>query len=350
MTSSKRATNLFLNMIYHDHGVYHYGGTVSGIVGMMGSGKSTLFQQISQWARYIPDASKDSLINRLLSGRTSKIRTEPETVIYRGRQYDHFSCLFPNNWMKSYPNYPYEPKPVNIYIHENDDLVFCYKGSDGKDYEIPHIPSVKTYGNAYDLCQKMDRGAINIVYEPTKYRIPEVLIEYLEQKSMERKMRDMPVKPAVFWYELARVLLMEKADADYYTIMIDEFHQVCPSDSQKDYWHLAAMFQEALLDFRKSNVSFFGSTHDTELVDYRIVHRIIWFIWLKGSTPSKRSRVYAEAIAKLKKGEGWIEQIRGEYDRFEFNRIPGQPPLVHCIDINANKVRLEELPDEMAFA
>jgi hypothetical protein len=341
-----RSLTLWLELICHDHGVNFHGGEQGCACGAMGSGKSTLCLKIAQEACYCPECNKKDLIEYALDTektRAKNVYVKPETVIYRAREYDHWTALLPENWRRSFPDRVARPKPLDVYVHVDDDFTFGYKDGN-RVHAIPHLPPVRRYRNAYDLIQQMEEGHINVVYEPTNYTLNEFMYQVLEKKrmsKMERK-KDTPIKSSVFWYELIHTLLKDKPH-EYYTLAIDEFHDIAEMNPQQDMWHLQDVLAKAFLSLRKQNISLIASTHDHELIDYRITHRFGFWIWLIGSMPrASVSQVWPTSIPKLRIGKGWIEKKQSEFWKLEYGKIKHQPPIVHCLDVKDEKVKLEE--------
>jgi hypothetical protein len=338
--STKDGQKIWLNMLYHDDGVDHIGGENCCIVGKMGSGKSTLVVQIAEYSRYSPECSRQEYIDYLFNLGENEHYDEPEgfgeTVLWRGRKYDYWNCLIPKNWVRSFPNYAFDPKPVVLHVHKNDDLKFFHKIGDER-FEIPAMPEIRPYDKASDLFDNIERGAINVVYEPQVYVLSPNLVKKLKAKKMDPKGDDdddtigeyLYVPPPVFWFELVEYM-MEKKGNEFYTIIMDEFHQVCPSSSLGDMWHLIDWFSNSYMDIRKNNISLFVSTHQCTLVDWRVLDRTGHFIWLPGSKISKKnSMIYnSNIVSMLVKGQGLIERRMERFGLFNFSRINKQPPLV----------------------
>lgn len=337
--STVEGSKIWLNLLYHDDGVNYIGGENCCVIGKMGSGKSTLVIQMAEFVRCIPDHSREEYINHIFNVEGKEYFDEPkgygETVLWRGRKYDYWNCLIPKNWKKSFPNYAFEPKPVVLHIHEDDDLKFHHKiGTEV--FEVPNMPEIRRYKGADDLFDHIEQGAINAVYEPQAYVLHPSLVRKLKAKKMDPKVSDdenigeyIYVPPPVFWFEFVERIL-EKKGNEFYSIIMDEFHQVCPANPVGDMWHLIDWFSNSFMDIRKNNVSLFISTHQHSLVDWRILDRTGHFIWLPGSKISRsNSMIYnPNLVTRLTKGQGLIERRMDRFGLFNFSRINKQPPLV----------------------
>ncbi len=330
----------WLDLIYHDDGVISHGGVQCGIVGKMGTGKSTLMLQAAQQSRYIPDRSKKQLIQGLMSGNGANMlmKTLPETVIWRGRINDYWNCLLPSNWNRSFPDSIFNPKPVVVWMHESDELTFNYIDDHKKERELKSV-DVDVYSTAEDLNEGIGEyeGWINVVYEPQTYVMSEQMIKKLKSRRLEevdeadvkftRKFLD--PSPPTFWFEFFGYMIKSKP-YDFVTVIIDEFHQMVQSRSAGNMWHLIDIFANNFTDLRRNNISLLFTTHQTSFVDYRIADRLAKWIWLPGAKLSGAySMIWNNAlVAQQPIGRAIIEERLQEFGQFEFTRIPKQPPLL----------------------
>lgn len=329
---------LWHELHFHDDGIMDKGGESCGIVGKMGTGKSTIMLQLAQLSRYIPDSSKRKMVSRLMSGiHVEEFNTYPETVVWRGRVNDYWNCLIPKNWNKSFPNSIFEPKPVVLFVHRDDDLTFYHADYEGKMFGVPNMPEIKTYDNAEDMIRQIREGWVNVVYEPQTYIIDKSLVRKLKARSMdseEATVKKSPRNsfkdpmPAVFWFEFVGKLIINKP-VHYLTLMIDEFHQIAAARSEKQMWKLIDIFASNFVDLRRNNITVIFATHQTSFIDWRISDRLAKWIWLPGAFPSnKQSMVYPQVISRQHLGELIIEERLSEFGAVEFSRIPNQPPLL----------------------
>lgn len=335
--SSVEGQKIWLNMLYHDDGVEAIGGENCCLVGKMGSGKSTLTLQIAEFTRCVPYGPRQDYIDYIFNPDSEKYLDPPvgfeETVLWRGRKYDYWNCLFPRNWKKSFPDYAFNAKPVKLHVHKDDDLQFYHK-IDAARIDVPHIPEISRYEGVIDLFANIEQGAVNVIYEPQSYALSPKLVKKLKAKKMDANVQEIDgeylyVPPPVFWFELMEYM-MEKKGNEFYSILMDEFHQVCPSNSLGDMWHLVDWFASNFMDIRKNNISLYISTHQCSLVDWRVLDRVGHFIWLPGSKVSRsNSMIYnPNLITNLAKGQGIIERRMERFGIFNFSRINRQPPLV----------------------
>jgi len=332
---------LWQELHYHDDGVMDKGGESCGIIGKMGTGKSTIMLQLAQLSRYIPDGSKKKMVARLTFGEASitEFNTYPETVVWRGRANDYWNCLIPQNWNKSFPNAVFNSKPVTLWVHEDDELTFFHADYDGQPKRVPNLPRVNTYYNADDLISKLVDHHINVVYEPQTYIIDKSLIRKIKARTLDgdgsgSDRESTPRKafqdacPPVFWFEFIGKIIINKP-IPYLTLMIDEFHQIAVARAEKQMWKLIDIFASNFVDLRRNNITVIFATHQTTFIDWRIYDRLAKWIWIPGAYPSnKLSMVYPSVIARQKLGMAIIEERLSEFGWFKFSRIHKQPPLL----------------------
>jgi len=337
--SPEIGTRLWEETKYHDDGIMEKGGETCGIVGKMGTGKSTILLQLAEHCRCLPRGSKRKLVKKLMAGHAdlTSFDTRPETVLWRGRINDYWNCLIPENWERSFPNYMFTPKPIVIFVHEDDDLVFYHADYGGQKHHVSNLPEIVPYHDCADVIGKMREGHINVLYEPQTYALNDYLLRKLKSRRLEETTLGDDEKmtksfsdacPPLFWIEMFGRLIAHKP-IHYLTVIIDEFHQVVTARPVGNMWHLIDIFASNFVDLRRNNISVIFATHQTSFIDFRISDRLAKWIWLPGSKlQSGSSMVYTSVVAKLPIGEAIIEERLSEFGKFKFSRIPKQPPLL----------------------
>lgn len=338
-------TELWQELIYHDDGVMAKGGEQCGIIGKMGTGKTTINIQLAEFTRYVPKHSKYEMISDIMRGSDiTQFETYPETVVWRGRVNDYWNCMFPENWEKSFPKYPFNPKPVVILMHEDDDLIFYHQDYGEVPRQIPHLPEIRTYKDAEDMINKIEEGSINVVYEPQGYIIDDYLVRKLKSRMLEsktdtgkRKAGKRKTKmgtdfedpsPPMFWFEVIGRMVVHKP-VHFLTMIIDEFHQMCLARPSGNMWHIIDIFASNFVDLRRNNISLMFTTHQTSFIDWRVSDRLAKWIWLPGSKlEPKFSMVHTRVPSRLPIGQFIIEERLTRFGVCQFGRIPKQPPLL----------------------
>ena len=129
-----------------------------------------------------------------------------------------------------------------------------------------------------------------------------------------------------------------KQQNEFYSVFIDEAHQVAPEKVPGEMWHLIGWLSNSIIDMRRNNVSLFLTTHDLKLVDYRVVDRMLYFTWMPGARIYRRlSRINPYTPSKLVKGEFLVEGINPmKFGLGSFSPIPAQPPVVYCEGLKAS--------------
>lgn len=339
---------LWQELLYHDDGIMDKGGEQCGIIGKMGTGKSTIMLQVAELCRYFPTTSKRRAVTNLMRGADlTSYDTRPETVLWRGRGNDYWNCLIPENFNKSFPNYQFNPKPVVVMVHEDDDLVFYHSDYEGRVHPVKNFPELITYKDADDMIRQIREGWINVCYEPQSYVLNEYLIKKLKARALESSDDDSESQkgkkkkrrrktgsefedpcPPLFWFEVIGKLLNKKP-VHFLTLIIDEFHQMCLARPTGNMWHIIDIFASNFVDLRRNNISLIFSTHQTSFIDYRVADRLAKWIWLPGAKLSPAySMVFTHVVGKLPLGQLIIEDRLSEFGVVEFSRIPKQPPLL----------------------
>ena len=285
--------------------------------------------QAAQFCRSLPyGVSKNDMRK---NGRESfeGIQFDPETVIMRGMSDDHWNCLIPKNWKESFPKYG-KSKPLRVHVFEDDDYKFT-EVTPQKKHVINHDLRIKKYADCYELLDNIAIGGINVVYEPTEYYLSADMLKRLAQYKLQSaddvKTGDILAPPASWWFEFCDTLLSETRGR-HVTIILDEMHSVTPAYPSGDLFHIIGNFAKSLIHFRKNNISLFGSTHDENLLDYRVKERLPMRIWFPGSLP-KNSMVQLKLLRSLDDiGQAVIEERNIEFGILEFDRIPNQPPIL----------------------
>ncbi|MBP2147253.1 hypothetical protein J2129_002766 [Methanofollis sp. W23] len=313
----------------HDDGVTAYGGTMTGLVGKFGSGKSTFIVQLEQAATYLP-----APYNKHSSGGAPKY---PETVIHRGLENDHWNCQIPQNFQKSFPDAKHV-KPLRVHLYYKDRLAW-YEERDRKRYQIQLQPieEITTYGTVEDLYSNLLMGGINIVYEPREYYLPPEVLDRIMAADLTRQKKRpteaVRAPSAIWWYEFLEALIRLKYQDEFFLISIDEAHQVFPACARGDLWHLVGWFSETMISFRKNNISMMIGTQDTNDMDYRVTDRLSYYIWLRGSRPKSRISMVSTRLIGILPRHGWaiLEEPKERFGRLPFTRIPNQPPIVKTV-------------------
>jgi hypothetical protein len=260
-------------------------------------------------------------------------RLKPETILWRGREFDSWNVLIPENYARSYPGEYIKPLRVHVYKHTN--LEFCEQNFDtGEIDTIPNLDVAK-YSNIKELYDNVVEGGNNIIYPPLKHYMSARLKDSINTKrNLSKKDRrfmhpegEYLVERDVFLFEIYEYLYRTNIDGKrrrWFTSIIDESHDLFRSNAPDIYYWIIECMVDVLIDTRKHNLSLACMTHALNLIDYRILERASNFLWLKGSKPSSAySVIDSRLISKLETGQGVNEsRMDGQIGGFEFNRIP----------------------------
>lgn len=327
--SSAKGRQMAYEITTHDDGVDAYGGTMTGLVGKFGSGKSTLMLQLAAAAVSIPAPYPKS---------TSHAPRHPETVIHRGLVDDHWNCLIPENFLNSFPGAKFV-KPLRVHVYYKDYKIWTEE-RDRQKYRIQFKPleELTYYNSPEDLYDNLLRGGINVVYEPKEYYLPRDVLDRIAASNLlstkKRPEGAIRAPSPIWWFEFLESLIRVKYRDEFFLIDLDEAHQVFPSGARGDLWHLIGWFSETMISFRKNNVSMNIGTQDTNDVDYRVTDRLSYYIWLRGSRPKSRVSMVSPRLIGLLPRAGWaiLEEPKERFGRMPFTRIPNQPPIIKTED------------------
>lgn len=366
--------------IFHDDGNRESdgGGKSCAYLSPPGKGKSTLMVQAEQSVRCVLGDSKKGYVAHMNAGKSlDGYDVEPETVIHRIREFDNFNVLFPENWMRSNPNWNVSCKPVHIFVHEKDNPVFyCYK-NDAVCAPL-NMPPIERYSNAKELISKIHWNHINAVLEPQTYRLSENLIFALKKHKMDDDDSQIPegendddeelpevalsphppavkktkrygkpqgdrkkkpsvnyarkfVDPAYFWYDMFDMAYRSN-NRRHITFFIDEFHDVAEADCEGDAWKLISILAtKTYPQFRKNNVSLHLSTHQLSFIDYRIVKRIEYINWFRGAkiSPGNSMIERQQLLSQLEMGQVITEERDIQFGVMTFDKNHNAPPQVY---------------------
>jgi hypothetical protein len=303
-------------------------------------------------------------------------------VIWRVRDFDAFSNIIPENWENSFRNGEWcnGIKKLHLFVHEDDDLLFYAYNYKKQPIPIKNLPVIERYKDADDVMHKLHWGAINAIVEPQTYHLSATLIQKLREKKMDQsdvddrteeikkdKKREADnrkkgiaeprtknktkailteyerreVNPAYFWFDLIHTA-MESNRLRHLTICIDEWDDIAEARSEGDVWKLIDILASDWKTLRKANISTHLSTHQTDYVDWRILKRIDYFIWMKGAQvhPSYSMITARQVISDLPMGKFIIESRLISFGQEDFGKIPRSQPAVRIDGLKGQILRL----------
>ena len=381
----------WLAAITHDDGQFASdgGGKSTLMLAAPGKGKTTLLCQSAQISKYV-HGNKHDFIQALVQGEPlDNFKVFLETVIWRIRDFDAFANIIPENWMHSFPEWRSSVKKMHIWIHEDDHPIFYCYNYKKQPLPIKNLPPVEFYKDADDLMRRLHWGAINAVLEPQTYHLSEMLIQKLREKKMDydddtiedmqgededdeddgryrkrkrpvatrgrsargrrrkevRGSRDdyakREVSPAYFWFDLIHTA-MEANKTRHVHFCIDEWDDIAEARSEGDIWKLLDDLASDWKTLRKSNISAELSTHQTDYVDWRILKRIDYFIWMKGAIvhPSYSMLREQSIVSNLPMGTFIIEEKKVNFGIETFDKIPRKQPDVRIDGLKGQTPRL----------
>jgi hypothetical protein len=327
-------------ILLHDDGLLGYGGTRTFGVGGQGSGKTTLNTKFARLSYYIDGMNKNDFIKQShnlsddyeLRAFFNK-HVHPETVLWRGREFDSWNVLVPSVFKTCYPNE--QCKPLKVHIHSKSELEFYQQNTDTLELVPIEGIDIARYSNIAELYKNIVEGGNNIIYPPTKHFMSARLKDAINTKrnlnKNDRKYMlpedDYLVERDVFLFEIFEYLYranLESEKKKWFTSIIDESHDLFRANAPDVYYWIIECMVDVLVDTRKHNLSMCCMTHALNLIDYRILERASHFIWLRGAKPtSSYSTVDVRLVKKLLPGQGVNEScMDGKIGGFEFDRVP----------------------------
>lgn len=338
--STELGKKIWDQVLIHDDGTLGFGGTRTLSVGGQGSGKTTLNTKFARKSFYIDGVNKHDFESSFdkdhpqewLSSYAKNLH--PETVLWRGRIFDSWNVLIPHIYHKCYPEETFI-KPLRVHVHRGDNLKFFEENViTGKFHPIKYL-DISYYKDTKELYNDILEGGNNIIYPPEKHYLSQQLKDTINiRRSLSVDDRDYlsPEKEClaerdIFIFDLIKYIFdisLENNRRKWYTVIIDESHDVLKSNAPDIYYWIIDWFVDIIIDTRRWNLSLVCQAHGTTLIDWRILERFSHFIWLRGSRPtSSYSQVDGRVIRRLKMGKGIIESISdGMIGRFEYDRIP----------------------------
>jgi energy-coupling factor transporter ATP-binding protein EcfA2 len=334
----------------HDDGVAARGGTMTSLIGKRGTGKTTLMLQLAQSYMHYPSNVRNRSAYELL---------KPETVIWRGRSYDYWNSLDPRYWESVHGLK--NPKPLVIHNHISNEHYQFTVDVNGVRQELPLDKfNFKEYETEEELVKNIIPGAINVVYEPSMYFLPDYFVHQLEirnikiRQPLNKKKTDgeeIPVKqtpiskkyepvetnPSVFWYPFIDQLMKLKQRSDFISLILDDANTLFEENPRGEKWHMEESFVSSIIDLRRLNISLLLSCHETGLMYWKVRRRSDFMIYLRGAYPDKQqSRVLWTLPTKLAIGQAIVEDPLIEFGLLPFDRLPNQPSMINVIGCENN--------------
>ena len=251
-------------------------------------------------------AGKTTLMIRLAEALVGK-----EYVIWRGRDLAQFH-RFPD-WRKR----------VKIFVHKHDEVRF-YKLKHGSEEAEEVKLNVTKCEKPEDILKQLEKGKLNVVFEPSFYRISqELALEVLRRSGLRISKKQLAeMKSAYFWFELLYRLLL-RPDRRWMSVLIDEIDDTFPETPTGLQWKLQAWVKDISKDLRKAFITLIGSTHTNTHVDWRIRSKMQARIYLAGAQLEEDTLIGDKnATLKLPQGRAIIEWYGLGYGGFEFSKLP----------------------------
>lgn len=297
------------------------GGVTVGIFGSKGSGKTTflltLANKIGCYNPYVQDSDD----------------VEFETIIWRGRDADYWT------W--------FDKRRVTLFIHRDDLETIQFKNDLLQTLDANLLPAIKTYTSIKNLYANLVKGGINVVYEPRNYKITPNIKKMVQKRGItgDDLFKTDEVDPVIFWFEFMYWLVKNKS-LDFMTIIFDEADELFPTSPAGARWHLNLWAKDVIKDLRKRNITLIIATHAYTDIDGRIMPKLQYKIYMKGSVTPNTSLVSRQAPLMLQQGIFYIE--RDAWGLARFDKIQEQPRVLVMFgnDDNGGDDEPDEVPPD----
>ena len=296
------------------------GGVTVGIFGSKGSGKTTflltLANKIGCYNPYVQDS----------------VDVEFETVLWRGRDTDYWT------W--------FDKRRVTLFIHRDDLETIQFKNDLLQTLDPDILPTIKTYTSIKSLYTSLVKGGINVIYEPRNYKITHNIKKMVQKRGItgDDLFKTDEVDPVIFWFELMYWLVKNKT-LDFITIIFDEADELFPTSPAGARWHLNLWAKDVIKDLRKRNITLIIAAHAYTDIDGRIMPKLQYKIYMKGSVTPSTSLVSRQAPLMLQQGIFYIE--RDAWGLARFDKIQEQPRVLVMFENDDNGGDDDE-PDDMS--
>ena len=279
------------------------GGTMFGIVGSKGCGKTHLLTRLAHQIVFIHPRHKKPM---------------KETVVWRGRSIDYWNFMFDHDFEWESAEFKRDVL-VHYWIGDEDSITFKTELGD----ELP-VFDTRVYSGVNDLYANLLQGAINVVYEPSRYVMSPGMEDMITRRSLvsAKTLQEIEMDPCLWWCEFLFYLLHFKK-AGFITVILDEIDEIFPGTSQGLRWHMQALFSDSAKDFRKANISLFFSIHDLADLDYRIRSKIQYWGYMKGAVVQQGSLIPSYIPLLLPVGEIILD--RGTYGNTNLGPLQARP-------------------------
>lgn len=192
-------------------------------------------------------------------------------------------------------------------LNKTDKLTFWLKNSleyklidrnKGKEIYLEDVIKVNHWSTPKNLVERLNKNRINIIQT-----IP-VNVDWQAQHG----------KFISEWVSILKYL-SNRYYATPISILFDEIEDLAPEGK---FYGKSSTVSEMTKELRKNNVNYFGATHRTTEIFWKLLNKIPWHIYMMGAIPKRKSKVFPSVTNKLKQGEAILEGQRFERMNFDF--------------------------------
>lgn len=114
------------------------------------------------------------------------------------------------------------------------------------------------------------------------------------------------------------------------SLYFDEIEDLVPEAKGKEFWDVELSLSSMVRSMRKNDISSYFAGHSREEIHWRILKKIRWNIYMRGSKQPKYSRLKIN-LNKLKIGEAWVEG--DQIEKFSFKSLGKEHKLRSLIEV-----------------
>lgn len=212
---------------------------------------------------------------------------------------------------------------VQVFVHKRDYKNVVFKNDVLEVLDKKDLPPIEPYTSIRKLYGRLREGKVNVIYEPTTYTITERIKNMIQRRgvSSEELFKTNQVDPVIFWFEMMGWLVANK-NPKFLSIVYDEADELFPNSPSGGRWHLNLWAKDIMRDLRRRGISIYMASHGYQDIDARIMPKIQYKIYMKGSTTPTFSIVNHKAPIMLDPGTYYIE--RDGWGMHGFNKIKEQ--------------------------
>lgn len=193
-------------------------------------------------------------------------------------------------------------KPIVLWMYDSNDIIYLADREKEKKINLyDKVREVKRWENIRDLIKRIknEKDVINVIYT-----VP---------KDVKDKFKQM-------WYDILDGLT-KRIWKDSVTVGFDEYEDLAPLNASGKSNKLVGEVADIVKEMRKNDISIFGTTHRETLIDWRVLAKIRWSVYMRRAfvKPENAPRSFDfNRTDKLERGDAYIVNKNFEQASFDF--------------------------------